>query len=190
MFVYISCSSKNEGFVNVIKEAVEDFNKENQNVKIEYFFPPNAGASGGIRISDNIRKILDADLVVFDLTPDSDDNEDECGNCINSGVLIEFGIIYSLLLIKERTQLLLPYTYLSSGIQINTPDLLIFLSDKCKKSNFTPILSGDFSIISYNLSNKEFLKKQIKKKIIKRVNFKLSPNTPLPNSQSPFSVSD
>jgi len=45
MLVYISCSSKNKKFVNVVKEAVEDFNKENKNAKIESFFPPNSGAS-------------------------------------------------------------------------------------------------------------------------------------------------
>jgi hypothetical protein len=191
MLVYISCSSKNKKFVNVVKEAVEDFNKENKNANIESFFPPNSGASGDTHISGNIGKILDADLVVFDLTPDNDDREDECGNCVNSGVLIEFGIIYSLSLMKVKMQMLPQYIYSSSAIPIDIPDLLIFLSDKCEKGKITPILSGDYNIISYNLRNKKWLKEQIKEKIIQRFNLRLNINNLiLPTSQGPFPVTD
>ena len=133
MIVYLSCDAQNDFFVKIVSELIDELNRSTDNV-FELIYPSgNKGRDTGT-VRGNVLQIQQAELVIFDMTPNTDN-----GESYNAGVMIEYGIVLDL----ETPLIGYPW-----GGNSPKPSYKVFCNSKFKRSKMTPIVN-ESSILPY-----------------------------------------
>ncbi len=172
MLVFVSCSNDNKFFLSATKSAIGRYETEHK-FKIELFYPPNAGLQSTGSVMGNVGKILEADLILFDVTP----KLCRTGDLVfNKGVMIEYGMVLAQkqFYFSQNSQYI-PVFY--NGQFIRNPYYRVFSDKKIRRSTYAPILVQE-DITNYTKRNgKDLLIDRIFKEIEKVANFKLDLNS-------------
>ncbi len=143
MKIYISCDNGNEFFLAAVKESRERVASSLSSKSIELVYPPMGWGGDTGKILTNVLQIMDADLVLIDITPLVRTLAGESPLKItkyNEGVLIEYGIV---LCLDNPRQGSLPW-----GGRIPKPSYRIFCSNSFSRSDLTPIVNVE-SVAEY-----------------------------------------
>jgi hypothetical protein len=84
---------RNEFFIDTVSESIEDLRSKLSIDAIEFIYPPRRIGGDTGKILTNVLRIREADLVIFDVTPNIISEGEER---YNSGVMIEYGIVLAL----------------------------------------------------------------------------------------------
>jgi hypothetical protein len=128
--IYLSCSSRNDFFIDAVIRVFEQKKTKFGSNAITLYYPPRAIPSDSGKVLTNVLKIREADLVIFDVTPDSTASAELA---LNSGVMIEYGIVVAL-----ENQQGIPWG------RLPRPKYRIYLKDSISRSSVvTPILNQE-----------------------------------------------
>jgi len=172
MRVYISCDHRNDFFLLAVKEGRERIASSLSPSSIELVYPPRGWGGDTGKILTNVLQIMDADLILIDITPSVHTLAGESLGQItkyNEGVLIEYGIVLCLDNPKQGT---LPW-----GGRIPKPSYRIFCSKSFSRSGLTPIVNVE-SVVEYgtDAKSRDILVGQLRDEILRKVEERLTLN--------------
>jgi hypothetical protein len=178
MLVFLSCDKTNNFFLKAAEEA-KGFIDEKIRPYIELFNPPNAGTASTGSVVGNVARILFSELILMDITPKVE-NDDKL--VYNPGVMIEFGMVFSLELKNSSS------VGSVEPILINKPNYHVFSRNNISRSKLTPIFNTtDIFPYSTDDDGKKELVDQMFKLMIDAVGKKLDSQPSAANIQNSFS---
>jgi len=134
--VYLSSSSSDGFFIDAAVEAVRLANERFGPEAILFVFPPRQIGGDLGRIDLNVRRLLESDVTIFNISPE------QVGNAAiyNPGVMIEYGMVFA----SDRTN------PLWEG-RLPVPIHRVYCDSSFDKTNLTPILNLE-SVQSFDRS--------------------------------------
>ena len=133
MQIYTACDSRHRFFIDAIERSVRRVRRSNPSMSITYIFNPKRQGGDTGKVVQNVLRIMDSDLILFDITP----SKTGSGQSYNAGTMIEYGLV----LACQNPRLGNPW-----GGKQPKPSCLVFCAAPRKK--LTPILN-ELSIIPY-----------------------------------------
>lgn len=168
MKIYISSDRGNDFFLTAVRESVDRVALSARS--IELIYPPMGWGGDTGRILTNVLQILEADLILIDITPVVYTILGETPLPItkyNEGVLIEYGIV---LCLDNPRQGSLPW-----GGRIPKPSYRVFCSRAFPRGDLTPIINVE-SVADYgtDAESREALISLLRETIVRKVEERLT----------------
>ena len=159
MRIYLACDSNNDFFIDAVKEAFDYVSATLSEGSMELIFAPRRWGGDTGTIVENVRRIMNADLVLMDVTPISAHGEDATLK-YNEGVMIEYGLVLAM----EK-----PWEGSPWYGRYPKPSSQVYCSDSIPRGTLTGILN-ERTICSYskNANGRVELVNEIKEEIKKK----------------------